>query len=653
VVAISADLVRPSLSWLLSGATARSLIRNLAASRDSNGFARLRVRCDGVAEGSAATRTQVLYRSALIMAAKGGTLADITIGDVVELLDREAVARVNPLSGGALFYRVLHEMGILGEQAPATIRALRTRRQQTAAEMIDRYRIACEPVRDLLVDYLKERQPALDYTSLDSLANFLGKLFWADIEAHHPGIDTLHLPVGVADAWKRRLRTFTKKTTTATGETTLVTVERISYRECLTPVRAFYLDLAHWAVDDPGRWGRWVAPCPVGDEEINTRKAFRHRKSRMDARTRERLPVLPVVVRTVDRRRKTAAALLDAGRQAKPGETFSAAGTTLVRYDVDRGGPGTVWADDPATAKRRNLSREEDHAFWAWAIVEVLRATGIRVEELVELSHHSLVQYRLPTTGELVPLLQILPSKTDQERLLVVSPDLADVLSEIIRRNRTTSGPLPLLSAYDPRERVWSPRAPLLFQRRVGTEHRAIPKGTVGRLLAEALAHTGLRDVGDGGPLHYTPHDFRRMFITDAILNGLPPHIARSSPATATSTSPSATRPSTPKKPSKPTSASWPAADPCGPARNTGSPPTTSGNNFSGTSNGGKSPSEPAPGPSPPPASTNTPASAAPCCGPIPPSGPAWSTSPTTSPPASPKQNARAGRARSTGCRSA
>ena len=27
--------------------------------------------------------------------------------------------------------------------------------------------------------------------------------------------------------------------------------------------------------------------------------------------------------------------------------------------------------------------------------------------------------------------------------------------------------------------------------------------------------------------MHYTPHDFRRMFITDAILNGLPPHIAQ------------------------------------------------------------------------------------------------------------------------------
>ena len=74
---------------------------------------------------------------------------------------------------------------------------------------------------------------------------------------------------------------------------------RVSYRECLTPVRAFYLDLACWAVEDPARWGPWVVPCPVGSEEIDRRKDERRRKSRMDARTRERLPVLPVLAATV------------------------------------------------------------------------------------------------------------------------------------------------------------------------------------------------------------------------------------------------------------------------------------------------------------------------------------------------------------------
>src|SRR5438105_9860279 len=46
-------------------------------------------------------------------------------------------------------------------------------------------------------------------------------------------------------------------------------------------------------------------------------------------------------------------------------------------------------------------------------------------------------------------------------------------------------------------------------------------------MLAAALARTGLTDPTTGGPLRFTPHDFRRIFITDAIMSGLPPHIAQ------------------------------------------------------------------------------------------------------------------------------
>jgi hypothetical protein len=170
---------------------------------------------------------------------------------------------------------------------------------------------------------------------------------------------------------------------------------------------------------------------------------------------------------------------------------------------------------------------EEDLAFWAWATVEVLRSTGVRIEELLEITHHSLVQYRLPSTGELVPLLQIAPSKTDSERLLVISPELADVLSSIIRRVRGAIAAVPVIPAYDRTECVWLAPAPWLFQRRLGTEHRRICPGAIRNILNTALAHSPLIDPETGGPLSFTPHDFRRMFITDAIMSGLPPHIAQ------------------------------------------------------------------------------------------------------------------------------
>lgn len=528
VMTISADIIRPSLTWLVSGATGRgALVRNMARSRDPAGFATLRAQCQADSNVTPAVLTLTLHRSAEILAAKGGTLNDITVGDVLELLDTEAATHPTRPIGPVLFYHHLHLMGVLGADAPASLREVRTNGQLTVEQLIDRYDLSCRPVRDLLVDYLRERQPTLDYTSLTSLAHYLGKIFWQDLEHHHPGIDSLRLPAEVVTGWKQRLQTMPKTVRTATGDRSQVMVQRINVRECLTPVRSFYLDLAHWAVDDPARWGPWVAPCPIGAEEADRRKAKRRHKARMDARTRERLPVLPVLVRSVNERRLASRELLDAARNTAPGATFTAGGETLSRSITPTAMSGKVWADDPASGKRRDLTLEEDHAFWTWAAVEVLRATGVRIEELLELSHHSLVQYRLPSTGELIPLLQIAPSKTDAERLVLVSPELAEVLAAIINRVRERTGAVPLVIAYDPHECTWSRPAPLLFQRRHGSNARGITADSVRRMLSAALTHTGLVDTATGGPLRYTPHDFRRLFITDAILNGLPPHIAQ------------------------------------------------------------------------------------------------------------------------------
>ncbi len=98
-------------------------------------------------------------------------------------------------------------------------------------------------------------------------------------------------------------------------------------------------------------------------------------------------------------------------------------------------------------------------------------------------SHRSLVQYIPPTspgsTRELIPLLQIGLSKTDTERLLVVSPELADVLAAVIHRVRQPVGALACAASYNPHERVWNPPMPLLFLRQIGMDQRAIPSGTI------------------------------------------------------------------------------------------------------------------------------------------------------------------------------
>ena len=525
-VAICADVLRPSTAWFVRAVPrGGALARGMAQTRDVEGFTRLRQVCDRDDHLPAAAGHHTLHRAAVVLGANGGTIAEVTVGDVLELLDAESDAHRSPMAHGTAFYRVLHQAGILSPDAPTRLQELRSAGQRTPAELIDRFDLACRPVRDLLVDYLCERAPALDYSSLRSLAADLGNVFWKDLERHHPGINSLRLAPEAAAAWKQRLRT-RQKTVTVAGEKTTHTVERIGYRQCLTPVRAFYLDLAQWALEDPARWGQWVAPCPIGEEEINQRKAARHRKSRMDARTRGRLPVLPALVRTVDEQRKSTDVLLQAARRTMPGDRFTITGQSFTRSITTRP-TDRVWVDDTAGGRRRDLAMEEDLAFWAWAAVEVLRTTGVRIEELLEITHHSLVQYRLPSTGELIPLLQITPSKTDSERLLVISPELADVLSAIISRVRGGTATVPVIPAYDRTECVWLAPAPWLFQRRLGTEHRRICSGAIRNMLNAALAHSPLTDPTTGAPLRFTPHDFRRIFITDAIMSGLPPHIAQ------------------------------------------------------------------------------------------------------------------------------
>ena len=531
---IGADAIRPGLGWLLTPFAPHHLATDLARVRDPEGFAELSSRCATSGAGSTMARS-ALRRAATIVAAKGGQIRDITVGDCLELelLQGGGMRRTN--RGGGL-YGVLHAMGTFGADAPSTLRAFATQGQLSPDQMLDLYGIESGPVRAVLRDYLLERAPSVDHTTLRGLAHTLCRLFWRDLELHHPGINSFHLAPEVATAWKQRIQVTTRTTLDAAGQPTQTRRLRSDGWAQLGQVRAFYLDIAQWAMEEPARWGPWAAPCPVRREDLARTKEIRRRKSRIDQRTRERLPALPALVARVHAQARAAAERLRAAMAVDPGEPFTSGGEVLHRAPARWGSTAKVWSEDPATGARRDLSGEEDRAFWTWAAIETLRHTGIRVEELSELSHHSLVQYTPPTSTELIPLLQIAPSKTDTERLLVVSPELADVLATVIHRIRQPSGSVACVASYDPHERVWNPPMPLLFQRQIGMDTRAIPAGTIRDWICRSLPDTGPADTGRegagqtssaGGPLRFTPHDFRRIFITDAVLHGMPPHIAQ------------------------------------------------------------------------------------------------------------------------------
>jgi hypothetical protein len=119
----------------------------------------------------------------------------------------------------------------------------------------------------------------------------------------------------------------------------------------------------------------------------------------------------------------------------------------------------------------------------------------VRLQELLEITHLALVSYKLPDSGEVVPLLQIVPSKSNEERLLV-DPELVSVLATDITRLRAgNDGAVPLVARYDDHERTTGPRLPHLFQRAHGARREVISPGTVYKLINTALAAAGLKDA--------------------------------------------------------------------------------------------------------------------------------------------------------------
>lgn len=122
---------------------------------------------------------------------------------------------------------------------------------------------------------------------------------------------------------------------------------------------------------------------------------------------------------------------------------------------------------------RANITKLEEDAFWAWAIGETLRHTGTRIEELLELTQLSLRHYTPASTNTLVPLLHIVPSKTDAERLIPMSPELVTVLLAVQRRAKNGAAHVPLSVRYDPHEKTHASPCHL-FARRRGTRHEVI-----------------------------------------------------------------------------------------------------------------------------------------------------------------------------------
>lgn len=503
--------VRPSYAWL-SGSRLLGVYVMFRRHNQTEAFAALETRTGS--RGTTEYSAEALNLLTRMVIVTGKPLRALDLGDFQAYSSARLVSG-RTVASLPLAYEILHAIGGLNG-LPPTLRQAQNRGQLTVTELVDRYPIINRDVRDVLVHYLLERSSTLDYASLVNQVQVLVDLFWCDLERHHPGLNTLRLPDGVVQDWKVRLRTLPNGTPRKTVHTALFTV------------RAFYLDLLQWSLEDPARWARWAAPCPIGQADIGGYvKENRRRQARMQQRTRTLIPVLPQLITAAEDQLSQASQLLTAVRNTDPGEEFV---INDLRYRRT-GRSGSKWRptdlfvtplDEPGP--RFDAERREDNAFWTWAAIEVLRRTGARIEELLELTHISLRQFQAPT-GEMVPLLQISPSKTDCERVIPADPDLVTVLARIIRRIKNDDGKVPLLQRYDPYERLFGPPLPHLFQRLTHHRLQVLPPDRIRALLTDLARRVNLTDV-DGTALTFTPHDFRRVFSTETVNSGLPIHIA-------------------------------------------------------------------------------------------------------------------------------
>jgi integrase len=505
---ICLGVIHPDYPWLL-GTNFNVLFSTYQRACDPEGFACVR---EVLVRQGADERTarNALHYLARMRIATAKALGAITGDDVVDCF-WAAREKGRPVTPAEALWRALHQLEII--TGPARLKAVIRHQRLSVEELVGRHQLACRPVRDLITAYLKERAPVLDYGSLSNLTHWLAELFWGDLERHHPGIDSLALPPEVAEAWKQRI---------ATRPDGKPRQERYGL---LTAVRAFYDDINQWAYEDPARWAAWAAPCPVTKTDLAARrKAKASVTARMHARTRTLAGALPHLVAAARTRRGHAHAVLAAARITPAGQTFTADGRRYLRIASSTGKSPRVLIQAEPGGQVIDAVREEDFAFWAWAVIEVLRLSGLRIEEAMELTHLSIRRYAQPA-GEIIPLLQVAPSKLDAERVFPIAPELAHVLAQIIERARGEHATIPACSRFDTHERVYGPPLPHLFQRPIGSGHQVFSPETIRNRIQWVLDGDPVRDT-DGTALRFTPHDFRRLFATEAVSTGLPIHIA-------------------------------------------------------------------------------------------------------------------------------
>ena len=170
-----------------------------------------------------------------------------------------------------------------------------------------------------------------------AVARNLCRLFWRDLEVHHPGIDSLRLSPQVAQAWKERLAYIRDADDQPVRP-------RVNYRSELVLRPGLLRGHRPVGRRRPGPLGALGGAVPDQGRGMHEKKARSRVKSRMDQRTRTQLPLLPALLRAVEQQRKDAEERINTARDRRPGT-----GSPLAGQDFQRCRPVSPAASTPST----------------------------------------------------------------------------------------------------------------------------------------------------------------------------------------------------------------------------------------------------------------------------------------------------------------
>ena len=149
------------------------------------------------------------------------------------------------------------------------------------------------------------------------------------------------------------------------------------------------------------------------------------------------------------------------------------------------------------------------------------------LEELLEITHLALVSYQLPDTGEIVPAAADRPVQEQRGTAAAGQPRTGQrpghrhhPAARRQRRHGPAGRPLRLPRAGHRAAAAAPLPAPDPLETRRHQHQHALPAAQRHHWPGPACTDQ------PGEPLRFTPHDFRRIFATEAVTGGLPVHIA-------------------------------------------------------------------------------------------------------------------------------